>query len=97
MHLADRSNAELDALIEPYQKQLMIACDWNTRATIFGLIMISALSRIAGPERAKHIGARLLQADPAAVTFAGGRHFGNGWPGTGAHRGFVPGGLAAFS
>jgi hypothetical protein len=33
----------------------------------------------------------------AAVTFAGGRHFGNGWPGTGAHRGFVPGGLAAFS
>jgi pyruvate,water dikinase len=55
MHLADQSNAELDALIEPYQKQLMIACDWNTRATIFGLIMISALSRIAGPERAKHI------------------------------------------
>jgi hypothetical protein len=33
----------------------------------------------------------------AAVLFAGGRHFGNGWPGTGAHRGFVPGGLAAFS
>jgi len=33
----------------------------------------------------------------AAIMFAGGRHFGNGWPGTGAHRGFVPGGLAAFS
>jgi phosphohistidine swiveling domain-containing protein len=55
MRLADKSNAELDALIEPYQKELMIACDWNTRATIFGLIMISALSRIAGSERAKHI------------------------------------------
>jgi hypothetical protein len=40
---------------------------------------------------------------PAAVLvtattllFAGGRHFGNGWPGTGGHRGLVPGGLAAF-
>ena len=33
----------------------------------------------------------------AAVTFTGGRHFENGWPGTGAHRGFVPGGMAAFS
>jgi len=30
------------------------------------------------------------------VLFAGGRHFGNGWPGTGGHRGMVPGGLAAF-
>ena len=40
---------------------------------------------------------------PAAVLltattllFVGGRHFGNGWPGTGGHRGLVPGGLAAF-
>ncbi|HEV3382390.1 MAG TPA: hypothetical protein VG142_15605 [Trebonia sp.] len=34
----------------------------------------------------------------AAVTglFIGGRHFGNGWPGTGGHHGLVPGGLAAF-
>ncbi len=31
-----------------------------------------------------------------AVLFAGGRHFGNGWPGTGGHRGLVPAGLAAF-
>jgi hypothetical protein len=28
--------------------------------------------------------------------FIGGRHFGNGWPGTGGHGGIVPGGLAAF-
>jgi hypothetical protein len=33
----------------------------------------------------------------ATATFVGARYFGNGWPGTGAHRGFVPGGLAAFS
>jgi hypothetical protein len=30
------------------------------------------------------------------VVFAGGRHFGNGWPGTGGHHGLVPAGLAAF-
>ena len=33
--------------------------------------------------------------------FVGGRHFGNGWPGTGGHpwarQGLVPGGVAAFS
>ena len=36
-----------------------------------------------------------------AVVIAGGRHFGNGWPGTGGHpwphRGLVPGGVAAFA
>ena len=34
----------------------------------------------------------------ACVTFLfiGGRHFGNGWPGTGGHGSFVPAGLAAF-
>jgi hypothetical protein len=36
-----------------------------------------------------------------AVVITGGRHFGNGWPGTGGHpwphRGLVPGGVAAFS
>jgi hypothetical protein len=37
----------------------------------------------------------VLAAATAAV-FAGGRHFGNGWPGTGGHRGLVPAGLAAF-
>lgn len=55
MQVADKSDAQLDALIEPLQSQLMAACDWNTRATIFGLIMISALSQIAGSDRAKHI------------------------------------------
>jgi hypothetical protein len=36
-----------------------------------------------------------------AVVVIGGRHFGNGWPGTGghpwSHQGLVPGGVAAFS
>jgi hypothetical protein len=32
----------------------------------------------------------------AAFLFIGGRHFGNGWPGTGGHGSFVPAGLAAF-
>ena len=36
-----------------------------------------------------------------AVLVIGGRHFGNGWPGTGghpwAHQGLVPGGVAAFT
>jgi hypothetical protein len=37
----------------------------------------------------------------ALILFAGGTHFGNGWPGTGGHpwagQGLVPGGVAAFS
>jgi hypothetical protein len=35
-------------------------------------------------------------AAATTVIFVGGRHFGNGWPGTGGHRGLVPAGLAAF-
>ena len=33
----------------------------------------------------------------ALLLFFGGRHFGNGWPGTGGHGSFVPAGLAAFA
>jgi hypothetical protein len=32
----------------------------------------------------------------ATFLFIEGRHFGNGWPGTGGHGSFVPAGLAAF-
>jgi hypothetical protein len=39
-------------------------------------------------------GALLLAG--VTVLFIGGRHFGNGWPGTGGHGSFVPAGLAAF-
>ncbi len=43
----------------------------------------------------------LFFAAGTAVLVIGGRHFGNGWPGTGghpwAHQGLVPGGVAAFT
>jgi hypothetical protein len=32
----------------------------------------------------------------SAIVIVGGRHFENGWPGTGGHGGFVPSGVAAF-
>ncbi|MGH3166909.1 MAG: hypothetical protein ACRDN0_13615 [Trebonia sp.] len=38
----------------------------------------------------------LVLTAAVAGLFIGGRHFGNGWPGTGGHHGLVPGGLAAF-
>jgi hypothetical protein len=42
----------------------------------------------------------LLTGAGAVVLVAGGRHFGNGWPGTGGHswphQGLAPGGIAAF-
>jgi hypothetical protein len=42
----------------------------------------------------------LLMASGLMILVVGGRHFGNGWPGTGghpwAHQGLVPGGVAAF-
>ena len=44
------------------------------------------------------IGPAALVLTCAVIMFVGGRHFGNGWPGTGGHRpGLVPGGIAAFS
>ena len=43
----------------------------------------------------------LLFAAGVALLVVGGRHFGNGWPGTGGHpwgdQGIVPGGVAAFT
>jgi hypothetical protein len=57
--------------------------------------------------RAAHRAARglvrpfLVLLVSAGVLIVGGRHFGNGWPGTGghvwAHQGLVPGGVAAFA
>jgi hypothetical protein len=45
-------------------------------------------------------GPAVLIGTGALVLIAGGRHFGNGWPGTGGHwwphQGLAPGGLAAF-
>jgi carbon-monoxide dehydrogenase large subunit len=48
---------------------------WGSRCAVMaGGAVAAACGALA--ERAKHIGARLLQADPAAVTFAGGQVIG---------------------
>jgi hypothetical protein len=61
----------------------------------------SVASRIARGQPRGLLGPSLLFLAGLAVVVAGGRHFGNGWPGTGghpwAHQGLVPGGVAAFS
>lgn len=55
MRLSDKTPQELDDLIEPYQEQLVTACNWNTRGTLGGLMLIGALTRILGEDKAKHI------------------------------------------
>jgi len=58
----------------------------------------------SGLARGRHpglLGPAALVLACAVIMFVGGRHFGNGWPGTGGHpwarQGLVPGGVAAFS
>ena len=64
-------------------------------------VVWSAGSRIARGRRRGLLGPAVLILACAVIIFAGGRHFGNGWPGTGGHpwsrQGLVPGGVAAFS
>lgn len=59
----------------------------------------AALAAVRGQSRALRLPAALIAAG-TSVLVIGGRHFQNGWPGTGghllAHQGLVPGGLAAF-
>jgi hypothetical protein len=73
----------------------------------FGVLAVAAtapvvwsLARRRGRGRAL-LGPAALVVACAVIVFAGGRHFGNGWPGTGGHpwarQGLVPGGIAAFS
>jgi hypothetical protein len=90
------------------------------------LLTLAALVVLAALPYAWAVATRLARGRPngliipalvftagVTVAFLGGRHFGNGWPGTGGHpwpggylrvaghewigRGLVPGGLAAFS
>jgi hypothetical protein len=61
----------------------------------------AVLTRLArGQARRLAVPSALFLAGLAVMT-VGGRHFGNGWPGTGGHpwarTGLVPGGVAAFS
>jgi hypothetical protein len=61
----------------------------------------SVVSRLARGRPPGLLGPPVLFLAGLAIVVAGGRHFGNGWPGTGGHpwagRGLVPGGVAAFS
>jgi hypothetical protein len=60
-----------------------------------------AVSRIGRGQSCGLTGPSVLFLAGTAIMVVGGRHFGNGWPGTGGHRwaaqGLVPGGVAAFS
>jgi hypothetical protein len=64
-------------------------------------VLWSAGSRIARGRGQGLLGPTALLVACVVIMFAGGRHFGNGWPGTGGHpwaqQGLVPGGVAAFS
>lgn len=64
-------------------------------------VLWSAGSSIARGRRQGLLGPAALVVACAVIVFVGGRHFGNGWPGTGGHpwarQGLVPGGVAAFS
>jgi hypothetical protein len=64
-------------------------------------VLCSAGSGLARGRRQGLLGPAALVAACAVILFVGGRHFGNGWPGTGGHpwarQGLVPGGVAAFS
>ena len=64
-------------------------------------VLWSAGSRLARGRRPGLLGPAALVLACAVIIFVGGRHFGNGWPGTGGHpwarQGLVPGGVAAFS
>jgi hypothetical protein len=73
-----------------------------TSAAMLALLAIAALAAlpvcyaIAARFTRRLIVPAVVLAAATTLLFAGGRHFGNGWPGTGGHRGLVPGGLAAF-
>jgi hypothetical protein len=77
-----------------------------TSAAMLGFLVLGALAalpvlaivaaRIARRRGKGLIGPSAVFVAASTILFVGGRHFGNGWPGTGGHRGLVPGGLAAF-
>jgi hypothetical protein len=64
-------------------------------------IVWSTLGRAIRRESHGLVRPSLLSFTAVGVLVVGGRHFGNGWPGTGGHpwphQGIVPGGVAAFT
>ena len=66
-------------------------------ALLAALPVLAAVGTRIARRRAGHLlrpSAVLVMA--TAIVFFGGRHFENGWPGTGGHGGLIPGGVAAF-
>jgi hypothetical protein len=59
-------------------------------------VLAIVIARVARRQGKGLIGPSVILLVSAAALLVGGRHFGNGWPGTGGHRGLVPAGLAAF-
>jgi hypothetical protein len=64
-------------------------------------IVCSVAARFARRRQKELVLPTILFVVGMALLIVGGRHFGNGWPGTGGHpwssQGLVPGGLAAFT
>jgi hypothetical protein len=60
----------------------------------------AAIRAVARGQARRLRGPAALAAAGALILIGGGRHFGNGWPGTGGHwwphQGLAPGGVAAF-
>lgn len=59
-------------------------------------VIVMVARRVASRQTAGLLRPSVLLIAASAIVFIGGRHFGNGWPGTGGHGGLIPGGLAAF-
>jgi hypothetical protein len=66
-------------------------------AVLAGLpVIVTVARRFASRQAAGLLKPSAVLVAATAIVFTGGRHFGNGWPGTGGHGGLIPGGLAAF-
>jgi hypothetical protein len=59
-------------------------------------VIVTLGRRVASRRAAGLLRPSVVLVAATAVVFTGGRHFGNGWPGTGGHGGLIPAGLAAF-
>ena len=74
---------------------LMVALAVAAAVPVIGRLVSGLVRRRAGLVRPT-----ALLVTGVATLVVGGRHFGNGWPGTGghhwAHQGLAPGGVAAF-
>jgi hypothetical protein len=67
-------------------------------AVLAALPVLATLAvRLTRPGRAGLRAPAAVMLASGAFLFIGGRHFGNGWPGTGGHGSFVPAGVAAFA